>query len=181
MLREELRRAQCEISSLAAIVRVWSLWRRSGVLGKVSLFHGKTETLGFSLESDDACGSLLPPDYQRQLEIRSKQMDCEDSPTLFYCSLCTPYHLDECRISRSFVDYYTKKQTIRRIVDRKVTSDSWFLSPYQLTLVHSRTRFTRWQFSKEVNKQGVRGIRLEVGFGQRRLPRGRRERGAIIT
>ena len=31
----------------------------------VSLFHRRIETLGFSLESDDACGSLLPRDYQR--------------------------------------------------------------------------------------------------------------------
>lgn len=29
------------------------------------LFHRRIETLGFSLESDDACGSLLPRDYQR--------------------------------------------------------------------------------------------------------------------
>lgn len=48
----------------------------------VSLPRRDRETLGFSLESDDACGSLLPRDYQRQLEIRSKQMDCENTPSL---------------------------------------------------------------------------------------------------
>lgn len=49
------------------------------VTRKVFLFHGRTETLGFSLKRGDACGSLLPRDYQRQLEIRSKQMDCENT------------------------------------------------------------------------------------------------------
>lgn len=48
----------------------------------VSLPWRDRETLGFSLESDDACGSLLPRDYQRQLEIRSKQMDCENTLSL---------------------------------------------------------------------------------------------------
>lgn len=39
----------------------------------------RIETLGFSLETDDACGSLRVRDYERQLEIRSKQMDCENT------------------------------------------------------------------------------------------------------
>jgi len=42
----------------------------------------RIETLGFSLETDDACGSLRMRDYGRQLEIRSKQMDCENTLSL---------------------------------------------------------------------------------------------------
>lgn len=42
----------------------------------------RIETLGFSLETDDACGSLRVRDYERQLEIRSKQMDCENTSSL---------------------------------------------------------------------------------------------------
>lgn len=42
----------------------------------------RIETLGFSLETDDACGSLRVRDYERQLEIRSKQMDCENTSLL---------------------------------------------------------------------------------------------------
>lgn len=42
----------------------------------------RIETLGFSLETDDACGSLRERDYERQLEIRSKQMDCENTSSL---------------------------------------------------------------------------------------------------
>lgn len=65
----------------------------------VSLPRRDRETLGFSLESDDACGSLLPRDYQRQLEIRSKQMDCENNslPPSLFLSL-SRYYL---RVSRS--------------------------------------------------------------------------------
>lgn len=49
----------------------------------------RIETLGFSLETDDACGSLRVRDYERQLEIRSKQMDCENTSSLSL-SLCLP-------------------------------------------------------------------------------------------
>lgn len=47
----------------------------------------RIETLGFSLETDDACGSLRVRDYERQLEIRSKQMDCENTFSLSLPSL----------------------------------------------------------------------------------------------
>lgn len=49
----------------------------------------RIETLGFSLETDDACGSLRVRDYERQLEIRSKQMDCENTSSLSL-SISTP-------------------------------------------------------------------------------------------
>lgn len=55
----------------------------------------RIETLGFSLETDDACGSLRVRDYERQLEIRSKQMDCENTsllslPPFLFLSFSSP-------------------------------------------------------------------------------------------
>lgn len=50
--------------------------------GKGASREKRIETLGFSLETDDACGSLRVRDYERQLEIRSKQMDCENTSFL---------------------------------------------------------------------------------------------------
>lgn len=56
--------------------------RRRGLLDPEWAGMKRMETLGFSLETDDACGSLRVRDYERQLEIRSKQMDCENTSFL---------------------------------------------------------------------------------------------------
>ena len=53
-------------------------WYRAGKAHRKQ----RIEMLGFSLETDDACGSLRVRDYERQLEIRSKQMDCENTLSL---------------------------------------------------------------------------------------------------
>lgn len=78
----EVRAKQFSLSDSDSGIR--NLWGRCGPGSNTaegfSIPYGM-ETLGFSLEPDEACGSLLPWDYQRQLEIRSKQMDCENTPS----------------------------------------------------------------------------------------------------
>lgn len=101
----------------------------------VSLPWRDRETLGFSLESDDACGSLLPRDYQRQLEIRSKQMDCENtlspsSLSRYYLRVSRPlfsfHHTESFRISRLLEDCYKptwNSPPTRRFSPREGTID----------------------------------------------------------
>lgn len=57
-----------------------------GLLDDGKDMNGRIETLGLPLEADDACGSLRERDYERQLEIRSKQMDCENTLYLRFSS-----------------------------------------------------------------------------------------------
>jgi len=49
--------------------KVWSGNDDEGWYGAGKDRKKRMETLGFSLETDDACGSLRVRDYERQLEI----------------------------------------------------------------------------------------------------------------